>query len=65
MPCRLFLLLWALQTGGMLLAPRLLGSRMLPVIAASPLLQCHPGSLAWPIAALFVCASVTGVWGEG
>lgn len=88
--CRLFLCLWALQVGGMLVAPRLLAARVLPRIAASPLLQCRApeqplastpraaaasGSatgaagralhatlayLAWPLAALFLCASVTG-----
>ena len=74
----------------MLVVPRLLASRVVPLIAASPLLQCHPeqqlaatprgaaassglgpaavaalraglGFLLWPVAALFVCASVTGV----
>ncbi|EFN57681.1 hypothetical protein CHLNCDRAFT_50941 [Chlorella variabilis] len=87
---RLFLCVWALQAGGMLLAPRLLGGRVLPLIAASPLLQCRPAQhqlaasptdaaaagswapthllrtclshLLWPVAALFLCASVTEVW---
>lgn len=38
---RLFLLVWAFQVGAMLVVPRLLASRLLPRIAASPLLQCR------------------------
>lgn len=33
--------MWLLQAGALLVAPRLLASRVQPLIAASPLLQCH------------------------
>jgi len=41
LPCRLFLLVWAFQVGALLVAPRLLARRVLPRIAANPLLQCR------------------------
>ncbi|PRW58812.1 metallophosphoesterase [Chlorella sorokiniana] len=90
---RLFLCAWLFQVGALLVAPRLLASRVQPLIAASPLLQCRASDqlqlpstprsaaasggvaaaaqtlvatavsyLLWPVAALFISASVTGVW---
>lgn len=81
--------MWLIQVAALLVAPRLLAPRLVPLIAASPLLQCHPAGqdqlpstprgaaggvgtaavgalrsllawLLWPVAALFLCATVTG-----
>lgn len=89
LPGRIFLAVWLLWVGGLLVAPRLLAPRVAPLIAASPLLHCQPAGLEslpstpkgaaggpraaaagalrtalawllWPVAALFVSATVTG-----